>query len=82
MSLTSAQHQLRWATVPQQSGPKSEGEAAVPLSVAGAGSPSNTMRPASRPTSLPRGIDPSSCLATTYTSRKRLARLLLLERSE
>jgi len=41
MSLTSAQHQLRWATVPQQSGPKSEGEAAVPLSVAGAGSSSN-----------------------------------------
>jgi len=31
---------LRWATLPEQSGPKSGGGAAVALSVGGAGSPS------------------------------------------
>jgi len=33
-----------------------KGGAAVPLSVGGAGSPSNTMSPGLRPTSLPSGI--------------------------
>jgi len=38
------------------SGPKSGGGAAVPLSVGGAGSPSNTVSPGLRPTSVASGI--------------------------
>jgi len=41
---TSAQQQLRWATVPAQSGSKKWGGAAVSLS------PSNTTSPGPRPT--------------------------------
>ena len=37
-------------------GPKSAGGADVPLSVEAAGSPSNTMSPGPRPTSVPSGI--------------------------
>jgi len=52
---TIAQQWLRWATVPEQSGPKSGG-AAVPLSVGEYGSPSNTVSPGPRPTSVLSGI--------------------------
>ena len=37
---------------------------AVPLSVGGGGSSSNTMWPGLRPTSVPSGIFPSNCLVT------------------
>jgi len=47
---------LRWATVPEQSGPKSGGGTAVPLSVWGAWTPSTTMWSGPRPTSVPSGI--------------------------
>jgi len=48
--ITRAQQLLRWATVPDQSGPKNGG--VVPLSVGAAGSPSNTMSPGPRSTSV------------------------------
>ena len=62
--ITSAQQQLRWATVPEQWAEKCVcvAGAAVPLSVvggAGAGSPSvasKTTSPEPRPISVPRGI--------------------------
>jgi len=54
---TRAQQLLRWATVPKQSTPKSVGEGCcVPPFHGGAGSPSNTMSPGPRPTSVPCGI--------------------------
>jgi len=51
---TTAQQFLRWATVPEQSGPKSGGRCA-PFR-GGAGSPSNTMSPGPRPTFIPEDI--------------------------
>jgi len=53
---TRAQQLLRWATVPEQSGPKIREGAAVPLSVGGAASPSNTKSPGLRSTSILSGI--------------------------
>jgi len=54
---TRAQQLLRWATVwPQQTWAEKWGGAAVPVSMGGAGSPSNTMSPGLRPTSVPSGI--------------------------
>jgi len=52
-----AQQLLKWARVPKQSGPKRVWEgAAVPLSFrGGAGSPSNTISPGPKPTSVPSG---------------------------
>jgi len=52
---TRAQQLLRWATVPEQSGPKIGGGCYAPFR-GGAGFPSNTMWPGSRPTSIPSGI--------------------------
>jgi len=55
-TITRAQQLLRWATVPEQSGPKTGGGAAVPLSMGAAGSPSNTMCAWPRPTLVPSDI--------------------------
>ena len=52
---TRAQQLLRWATMPEQSGPKSGG-CCVPFRGGGAGSQSNTMSPGPRPTSVPSGL--------------------------
>ena len=65
--LTGAQQLLRWATVPEESGPKSEG-AAVPLSVGGAGSLSNAMSPGTRPTSVPSGVVIHPAVWLQYTN--------------
>ena len=46
-------------------------EAAVPLSVGGAGSPSNTMSPELRPTSVPCGILIHLAFWPQYTSAKK-----------
>jgi len=54
--ITRAQQLLRWAIVPEQSGPKSEGEGCCALFREGDGSPSNTMSPVPRPTSVQSGI--------------------------
>ena len=64
---------LRWATVPEQSGPKSGGLLSVPLSVAGTGSPSNTMSHGARPIFVVRTKwypDTYNRLATTHIGRK------------
>jgi len=59
---TRAQQLLRWVTVWAQQtwAQKWGGAAGVRLSVAGAGSSSNTMPPGPRPTSVPRYLDPSN----------------------
>jgi len=54
--VTRAQQLLRWATVPEHAKWTENCGAAVPLSMGGAGSPSNTMLPGPRPTSVPSGI--------------------------
>ena len=75
---TSAQQQLRWATMLEQSRPKSREAAAVPLSMGGAGSPSNITSPGPRPTCIlhfpPIVISPSSAVfcslaVTAYTNQ-------------
>jgi len=67
ISQTSAQQQLRWATVPEQSGDR------CALSVGASGSPSNATSHGPKPASVPSGIlipDPSSRLATIDMGRK------------
>ena len=62
---------LRWATVPEQSGPKSR-LAADPLSVGGgAGYPSNTMSRGPWPSSVPSGILIHPTYLTTIHQRHR-----------
>ena len=76
-----ARQYLRWATVATIDMGQKEGGAAVPLS-GGAGSPSNTMWPGPRPTSISclRGvpINRRPLLSTDYTLQVRL-RLLLIQ---
>jgi len=75
---STAQQRLRWATVPQQSGPKSGGGSCCALFRGGGrgGSRwgrSNTMSPGPRPTSVPTTKwypDASSGLATIDSGRK------------
>ena len=51
--LTSAQEQLKWATVPEQSGPKNGGLLRAPFRGWAAGSQSKTMSPGPRPSLSP-----------------------------
>jgi len=64
--ITRAQQLPRWAAVPQLSGPKSGG-CCAPFRV-GAGSPSNTMRPGPRPTSVPSDISIHPTVWPQYTN--------------
>jgi len=67
----SAQQQLKWATVPDQSGAKSGGGCCAAFR-GGAGSLTNPTSPGPRPTCVPSGIlvNPSSRLATIDIDRK------------
>jgi len=75
---TSAQQQLRWATMLEQSRPKSREAAGVPLSMGGAGSLSNITSSGPRPTCIlhfpPIIVSPSSAVfcslgVTAYTNQ-------------
>jgi len=59
---------LRWATVPQESGPKVRVLYPSPLGFGGAGSPSNTMQPDPRPITVPSGILIHQTVCTEYTN--------------
>jgi len=60
-------------------GPKSAGGADVPLSVEGAGSPSNTMSPGPRPTSVPSGILMHPAFWPQYTRAENWGCAIFLE---
>jgi len=60
---------LRWATVPEQSGPKSGGLLCpFPWGRGGSWAPSNTMSPGMRPTSVPSGILIHPAVCPQYTN--------------
>jgi len=68
MNIQELSQLLRWAIVPEQSGPKSGGGAAVSLYVGEAGSPSNTMLPGRGlpPYHYKRHLNPSNRLTIIH----------------